>query len=245
MIPWIRPLPPAASPFPPVATALRDPNGLLAAGGDLSPERLLDAYAQGIFPWYGPGEPILWWSPDPRMVLFPREIRIRRSLRQTLRRGNYRVRLDQDFAAIIRACAETPRPGQDSTWIVPAIETAYLRLHAMGYAHCVAVYGGPEDDAPLVGGLYGMALGKAFFGESMFSRRSDASKIALAHLCRYLDEQGFGQVDCQAYTQHLESMGARQIPRAEFSARLARLRQEARPPAPWPENAACYDWSKP
>lgn len=207
MIPWLGP----NDPFPAVHTALRQPNGLLAAGADLSPERLLDAYSQGIFPWYNPGEPILWWSPSPRMVLFPAEIRITRSLGKTLRRGRFDVRTDTAFAEVMARCAE-PRPDQDGTWISPDIRAAYHRLHERGYAHSVESW----LDGELVGGLYGVALGRVFFGESMFSRVSDASKVALAHLARHLEQAGFAVIDCQMTTAHLASMGGREIPRAEF-----------------------------
>lgn len=208
MIPWLGP----HDPFPPVHNALRQPNGLLAAGADLSPERLLQAYAQGIFPWYNAGEPILWWSPTPRMVLFPSEIRITRSLSKTLRHARFEVRCDTAFDRVLLKCAE-PRPDQNGTWISPDIRAAYQRMHELGYAHSVESW----LDGELVGGLYGMALGRVFYGESMFSRVSDASKVALAHLAKYLEISGFAVIDCQMTTAHLTSMGGREIPRAEFS----------------------------
>jgi leucyl/phenylalanyl-tRNA--protein transferase len=229
MISWLPPEPV----FPPIGSALAVPNGLLAAGGDLSPERLLNAYAKGIFPWYSPGEPILWWSPDPRMVLFPDEIRISRSLSRTLRRGAYEVRLDTAFKAVISACAEMPRAGQNGTWIAPEMQAAYEELHRQGFAHSVETW----IDGELAGGLYGVALGRAFYGESMFARRTDASKIALAHLGEQLRRLGFGIIDCQMETAHLASLGARPIARAEFRALLDRLVHAGPPPERWPADA--------
>lgn len=226
MIPWLY----ADTPFPPVAQALKEPNGLLAGGGDLSPLRLLAAYRRGIFPWYSPGEPILWWSPDPRMVLFPGALRITRSLAKTLRNADYRVTLDSAFAQVIAACAAVPRPGQNGTWITTEMQQAYIRLHALGYAHSIETWRGGQ----LVGGLYGVAIGRAFCGESMFSHVTDASKIALAHLCRFLAERGFGIIDCQMETAHLTSLGARPIPRDEYLARLAALVEQGDGPGRWP-----------
>ncbi len=211
MIPWLV----GTAPFPPVDTALREPDGLLAAGGELSVDRLLDAYRHGIFPWFGPGEPILWWSPDPRMVLLPEQFKISRSLAKRLKRSDYEIRVDTAFAEVMRACAQ-PREGQAGTWIVPAMQAAYGRLHAAGYAHSVETW----LDGKLVGGLYGVALGQAFFGESMFTRMTDGSKLALAHLVRQLQRWGFGLIDCQMVTAHLTSLGARPVPRSEFQARL-------------------------
>jgi len=234
MLPWLT----AAHEFPPLATALSEPNGLLAMGGDLAPERLLAAYRRGIFPWYSPGEPILWWSPDPRMVLFPAEFKVSRSLGRTLRRGGYEVRLDTAFARVIAACAQTPRRGQHGTWIVPEMQAAYRRLHELGLAHSVETW----VDGELVGGLYGIALGRMFYGESMFSWRSDASKIAVAHLARYLERLGFGMVDCQMHTAHLASLGAREIPRDDFIARLDALVAAGSAPGPWPAADASHLW---
>ncbi|MDP1651346.1 MAG: leucyl/phenylalanyl-tRNA--protein transferase [Rhodocyclaceae bacterium] len=229
MIPWL-----TADPiFPPVAKALREPhgpNGLLAVGGDLSPQRLLAAYRRGIFPWYSPGEPLLWWSPDPRMVLLPDAIRITRSLAKTLRHADYAVRLDTAFDRVIAACAATPRPGQNGTWITAEMQAAYGRLHALGYAHSVETW----SNGRLVGGVYGIAIGRAFFGESMFSHATDASKIALAHLCRYLVTRGFGIIDCQMETTHLASLGARPIPRDDYLARVAVLVEGGDTPGRWP-----------
>jgi len=217
MIPWL----PHEPVFPPIESALAEPdgpNGLLAAGGDLSPQRLLAAYRQGIFPWFSAGDPILWWSPDPRMVLIPNELTIRNSLAKVLRNRPYEIRIDTAFAEVMTACA-APRNGQSGTWIVTEIQAAYFRLHQLGYAHSIETW----IDGKLVGGLYGVAIGRAFFGESMFSRHKDASKIALAHLCALLQLKGFGIIDCQMETSHLASLGARPIPRSEFTARLAEL----------------------
>lgn len=219
--------------FPPPSSALRDPNGLLAIGGDLSPARLLAAYRQGVFPWYSPGDPILWWCPDPRMVLFPAEFKISRSLAKTLRNADYSVTLDAAFPAVIHACATTPRRGQQGTWLTSEMQSAYTWLHQLGYAHSVEVW---RAEA-LIGGLYGVALGKAFFGESMFSHARDASKIALAHLVRYLQTNGFGLIDCQMETAHLASLGARPIPREEFLSRLAALIDDPLAPGRWPRDA--------
>ena len=235
MIPWLG----STENFPPLELALREPNGLLCAGGDLTPQRLVQAYLNGIFPWFSPGEPILWWSPDPRMVLFPAEFHLSRSLRKTLRNGNYRVRLDTGFKAVIQACARTPRRDQPGTWITPEIQAAYCKLHELGYAHSVETW----VDEKLVGGLYGIAIGKMFYGESMFAHATDASKIAIAHLVRFLEEKGFGMIDCQMNTPHLSSLGAREIPRRHFIDRLRIL--TAIPPlcGRWPEDAAVRDWN--
>lgn len=208
MLPWLAEHPIR---FPPVDEALDDPNGLLAAGGDLSPAWLLAAYRRGIFPWYSGDQPILWWSPDPRMVLFPEEIKVRRSLAKRLRNAGFRVTADTAFDAVVRACA-APRPHQPGTWITAEMRAAYGRLHALGAAHSVEVWQGNE----LVGGLYGVALGPAFFGESMFSRRPDASKVALVSLARAMATGGGRMIDCQMHTEHLASLGARDIARAEF-----------------------------
>lgn len=202
-------------PFPPVSHALREPNGLLAVGGDLSPERLLMAYQQGIFPWFNADEPILWWSPDPRMVLHPHEFRLHRSLAKTLRRHVYEIRVDSAFAAVIRACA-APRSYSQETWIQPSMQMAYQQLHELGFAHSVETWVNGE----LVGGLYGVALGGVFFGESMFSHQRDGSKIALAHLAYQLQRWGFSLIDCQMHTPHLASLGAAEISRTDFLQRL-------------------------
>ncbi|SFU40239.1 leucyl/phenylalanyl-tRNA--protein transferase [Halomonas korlensis] len=208
MLPWLTEHPVL---FPPVELALRDPDGLLAAGGDLSPEWLLAAYRRGIFPWYGDEQPILWWSPDPRMVLFPKELRIRRSLAKRARNGGFRVSADRAFSRVVAACA-APRPGQPGTWITEEMRHAYERLHTLGAAHSVEVW----QDNRLVGGLYGIAMGPVFFGESMFSHRPDASKIALMHLVDAMRNGGGKLIDCQMHTAHLASLGARDIARAEF-----------------------------
>lgn len=200
--------------FPPVDRAVK--SGLLAVGGDLSPERLLAAYREGIFPWYAEGEPILWWSPDPRFVLLPDELRVSRSMRQFLKKGLARITFDQDFRGVIAAC-QKPRPGQDGTWITGEMQGAYCTLHELGYAHSVEVW----QDGALAGGLYGVSLGRAFFGESMFSTLPNASKAALITLVGHLREWGFDLIDCQVETAHLGSLGARSIPRREFRERLS------------------------
>lgn len=253
MIPWIT----GNTPFPPVEDALLTPNGLLAGGGDLSALRLLDAYRHGIFPWFSPGDPILWWSPDPRMVLVPVEIRISRSLARVLRNAAYEVRCDTAFEKVMRGCAaprgsdrhksggqlgggDTARdsggsrssrqaalpapegsasPCQGGTWISEEMIAAYCALHQMGYAHSVETW----MDGDLAGGLYGVGIGRMFYGESMFSHASNASKIALAHLARQLERWQFGMIDCQMNTPHLASLGAREIPRSEFIVRLQEL----------------------
>jgi leucyl/phenylalanyl-tRNA--protein transferase len=226
--------------FPPLEFALREPNGLLCAGGDLTPQRIVQAYINGIFPWYSSGEPILWWSPDPRMVLFPDEFRISHSLRKTLHKANYQVRLDTCFEAVIQECARKPRRGQAGTWITPEIQAAYLRLHKLGYTHSVETW----IDGKLAGGLYGIAIGKMFYGESMFAHLTDASKIAAAHLARFLGEQGFGMIDCQMSTPHLASLGAREITRDDFILKLQGL--TAIPPlcGRWPPESAAYEWGQ-
>jgi leucyl/phenylalanyl-tRNA--protein transferase len=218
----------ADDPFPPVDLALRDPNGLLAAGADLSTARLLDAYAQGIFPWFSSEDPLLWWSPDPRMVLYVSDLRISRSLRRTIRSGRFHVTADSAFARVMAGCA-APRPGQDGTWITPDMTVAYGRLFELGYAHSVEAWEGDR----LVGGLYGVALGRMFFGESMFSAVSDASKVAFAHLMRQFARWGVPLVDCQMPTRHLASLGAREIPREEFLRHVRRLVNEPALPVPW------------
>jgi leucyl/phenylalanyl-tRNA--protein transferase len=200
------------NPFPNVEQAERNPNGLLAMGGDLTPLRLVNAYRHGIFPWYSTGQPILWWSPNPRLVLFPERLHISRSLRKTLRRKVLQPTMDQAFSQVIRACA-APRFGQSGTWLVRDMVLAYERLHALAIAHSVEVW---EQDL-LVGGLYGVAIGRVFFGESMFSRHSDASKVALVHLVEHLRAWEYQLIDCQMRTEHLVTMGAEEIPRKTFS----------------------------
>jgi leucyl/phenylalanyl-tRNA---protein transferase len=202
--------------FPPVDRALREPDGLLAAGGDLSPQRLLAAYRRGIFPWYSRGQPILWWCPDPRAVLFPGDLRVSRSLAKSLRNRGYATRVNSAFREVIRACGSSElRPG--GTWLSPEMRAAYLKLHKLGYAHCVETW----HDQRLIGGLYGVALGSMFFGESMFSIERDASKVALKRLCEELLARGFRMIDCQMATPHLLSLGAQLIPRSAFSELLA------------------------
>lgn len=208
--------------FPPLEKALRDPNGLLAAGGDLSAERLVAAYRHGCFPWFAEGQPILWWSPDPRTVLFPGEVHVSRSLSKVIRQGRYQVSFDQDFAAVITACAG-PRSYADGTWITDAMQAAYLKLHQQGFAHSVEV----REDGKLVGGLYGLAMGQLFFGESMFSHADNASKVGFATLVSHLQRWGFALIDCQMPTQHLHSFGARPIPRTEFAGFLERHLDQA------------------
>lgn len=203
--------------FPPLEKALREPNGLLAAGGDLTPERLLAAYRHGCFPWYQEGQPLLWWSPDPRTVLYPDELHVSRSLRKTIRQKALHVTFDQDFRGVIEGCAG-PRRSTHGTWITTAMQQAYLRLHQMGIAHSVEVW----KEEQLVGGLYGLAMGQLFFGESMFSRATDASKVGFVTLVEHLRKWEFKLIDCQMHTEHLASFGAREIPRQEFAAILSR-----------------------
>lgn len=263
MIPWLT----GNTPFPPVGRALRSPNGLLAAGGDLSASRLLEAYRNGIFPWFNPGEPILWWSPDPRMILIPGEFKTSRSFARILRNRAYEVRCDTAFEQVMRGCAAPRRghhvgcdtahnnivSGSSGTWIHEDMIAAYCELHRMGYAHSVETWmpknarenqRGITDEMELVGGLYGVCIGRMFYGESMFSRAGNASKIALAHLAAQLERWSLadcntgrfdkpvlskveglraGMIDCQMNTPHLASLGAREIPRNEFIARLKEL----------------------
>ncbi len=200
---------PEAIVFPPAECAVR--SGLLAVGGDLSPERLLAAYREGIFPWYAEGEPILWWSPDPRFVLFPGELRVSRSMRQFLQKGLLRITFDHAFRGVIAACRK-PRPGQDGTWITEEMRKAYIALHDLGYAHSVEVW----HEEKLAGGLYGVSLGRCFFGESMFSAMANASKAALIALVSRLRELAFDLIDCQVESPHLAILGARTIPRRTF-----------------------------
>lgn len=223
-IPWLD----DGDPFPPVDSALRDPDGLLAAGGDLSATRLLDAYAKGIFPWFGDDDPVLWWSPDPRMVLRLADLHVSRSLRRTIRSDRYTVTFDAAFPRVMAACAE-PRDTEGGTWITAGMAEAYARLAALGYAHSVEVW----SEGELAGGLYGVALGRMFFGESMFSRRPDASKVAIVYLVRQLERWGFELVDCQMSTAHLASLGAREIRRAEFLRHVERLVRLPRVAPPW------------
>ncbi|WP_447528172.1 leucyl/phenylalanyl-tRNA--protein transferase [Vreelandella sp. TE19] len=208
MLPWLSSPTPA---FPDTASALDVPDGLLAAGGELSPLWLVEAYRRGIFPWYSDDDPVLWWSPDPRMVLVPAAFKLRRSLAKRLRNGGFSVTLNQHFEQVINACA-APRQGEPGTWINPEMRLAYQRLHALGIAHSIEVH----RDGELAGGLYGLAMGPVFFGESMFSRAPDASKVALAHLARAMVENGGALIDCQMHTPHLERLGAAPIARQTF-----------------------------
>lgn len=226
MIPYLS----DSAPFPPVEQALQSPAGLLAAGGGLAPHRLLDAYRRGIFPWFGEGDPVLWWSPDPRTVLFPEEFRISRSLRKTLRGKPFEIRTDTVFERVMRACA-APRKGQAGTWISEDMVAAYTRLHRMGWAHSVEAW----SEGDLVGGLYGVGIGRMFYGESMFSRKNNASKVALAHLAAQLQRWNYGMIDCQMHTSHLASLGARQLPRTEFIRRMNEL-------LPLPETACRWQF---
>ncbi len=222
MIPWLRgpddALPDTRRALPPGSEA----PGLLAAGGELTPQRLREAYSKGVFPWYSEGQPVLWWSPDPRMVLLVDEFRLKRSLRKTIakfiRTPGCEVRIDSAFRQVISACAGTPREGQDGTWIVPEMVEAYVAWHKLGTVHSVETWMGGE----LVGGLYGVSLGRMVFGESMFSHRTDASKIALAALVCFCREHGVAMIDCQQRTGHLASLGGRELPRTEFEQRLTR-----------------------
>jgi leucyl/phenylalanyl-tRNA--protein transferase len=239
MIPWLG----SALTFPPACRALADPDGLLAAGGDLSPARLLAAYAEGIFPWYAEGQPILWWAPSERMVFFPEKLHISRSLAKAMRKRRYRVTTDLAFRQVIEACAE-PRGdsdgsgsnggGSSGTWIVAPMIEAYCRLHELGHAHSFELW----MDGELAGGMYGVALGCMFYGESMFSRRRDGSKIALAHAVQHLGVNGFELFDCQMYTAHLASLGAQLVPRAQFIARLKQAVEKPQPLSLWE-----YDYS--
>ncbi len=215
-------------PFPDVNLALREPAGLLAMGGDLSPDRLLNAYRHGIFPWYTEGQPIMWWSPDPRAVLFPSRVKISRSLRKTLRQGCYRITMDRAFREVMEGCAE-PRNGALGTWITRSMIEAYAELHEKGYAHSIETW----HDGRLVGGLYGVALGQVFFGESMFSRSPDASKVALVSLARQLATWGYALIDCQIYTEHLASLGAETISRTIFTRFMEREAQQPGRADPW------------
>jgi leucyl/phenylalanyl-tRNA--protein transferase len=218
---WLEP----DDPFPPVEKALRDPNGLLCAGADLSPARLLDAYRRGIFPWYSRGEPLLWWSPDPRMVLHCDELKVSRSLGKSARNKGYELRIDTSFEEVLKGCAVRA----EGTWLGADMRGAYSALHRMGYAHSFETWLGGR----LVGGLYGVAIGRMFYGESMFSRATDASKVALVALVRELKARGFPLIDCQMNTPLLASLGAREIPRRDFLRALPALVNYPEPMGPW------------
>lgn len=216
--------------FPADDAALREPDGLIAIGGDLSPQRLLAAYRRGIFPWYEEGQPVLWWTPDPRLVLYPERFHLGRTLRKRLRKNDFAIRADTAFAEVVGACA-APRPGQPRTWITPAMVAAYVRLHEMGIAHSLEVWMGES----LVGGLYGIALGAVFFGESMFSRATDASKLALHALCRRMRASEAALIDCQVASAHLLSLGAELVSRRHF---VGALERALAAPSPWDGPAA-------
>lgn len=224
---WIDPFD-TESPFPDVELALREPDGLLAVGGNLSPQRLLQAYRNAIFPWYSEGQPILWWAPDPRTVLFPEQLKVSRSLRKTVRKAPFRLTLDRAFDRVIQGCA-APRADAEGTWITAEMELAYNRLHQLGHAHSVEAW----LDEELVGGAYGVALGRVFFGESMFARRPDASKVAFVYLVRQLQAWGFTVIDCQMHTPHLARFGAVDVPRARFLKLLSVGCGQPEPPSPW------------
>ncbi|WP_269791869.1 leucyl/phenylalanyl-tRNA--protein transferase [Stenotrophomonas sp. Iso1] len=215
--------------FPPAELALREPDGLLAIGGDLSPLRLLNAYAGGIFPWFSDGQPLLWWSPDPRMVFRTNSVHLSSRFRRALRASSWRIRADTAFSEVMQACAHAPRPGQDGTWITDDMHRAYVELHRLGYAHSVEVF----DEEQLVGGIYGVAIGRMFFGESMFSRRSGGSKVALAALARTLNDWGWPLIDAQVENPHLMRMGAEHLPRADFLREMRRLVQQPAEVGTW------------
>lgn len=220
-----------SAPFPPAAMALDEPNGLLAVGGDLHPHRVLNAYRQGIFPWYSAGQPILWWSPDPRTVFSTDRFRLSRRDRRSLRAAGWRLRADTDFREVIDTCARIPRPGQHGTWITPAVRSAFMALHRIGHAHSIEVH----DGDGLVGGLYGLAIGRMFFAESMFSLRSGGSKAALAGLARLLAAWQWPLIDAQVENDHLLRLGAETLPRESFLAELTTLCQLSEPPCSWRE----------
>lgn len=217
------------APFPPAQRALREPDGLLAAGGDLSPVRLLNAYRHGIFPWYSQGQPILWWCPALRSVFATDGVHLSSRFRRSLKKNRWTVRADTAFAEVIAACAATPRPGQDGTWITEAMMRAYIEMHRLGHAHSIEVFDGER----LVGGLYGIAIGRMFFGESMFSAESGGSKIALAMLARTLQGWGWPWIDAQVENEHTRSLGSLRMPRDEFLALVTRQTAISEPVGPW------------
>ena len=223
-----------SAPFPPADAALRQPDGLLAVGGDLSPQRLLNAYRHGIFPWYSEGQPVLWWTPDPRMVLRTKGVRLSSRFRRQLRRSTWQVRADTVFDSVIAACADTPRTGQDGTWITGDMQAAYRELHRLGHAHSVEVFdAGPEGESRLVGGIYGVAIGRMFFGESMYSGESGGSKVALAALAFRLREWGWSLIDAQVENPHLFSLGAESWPRSLFLQQVDLLTGLPEAPGNW------------
>ncbi len=222
------------SPFPQADAALRQPDGLLAVGGDLSPQRLLNAYRHGIFPWYSEGQPILWWTPDPRMVFATENVRLSSRFRRQLRRSTWQVRADTSFASVVAACASTPRPGQDGTWITEDMQAAYRELHRLGHAHSVEVFDvGHSGENLLVGGIYGVAIGRMFFGESMYSGESGGSKTALAALALRLREWEWPLIDAQVENPHLISLGAESWPRSRFLAKVDLLAGIPEAPGSW------------
>ncbi len=206
-------------PFPPLSQALIEPNGLIAIGGDLNAERLLNAYSQGIFPWFNEGEPVMWWSPNPRMVLFPNELKIANSLKKTLKKSLFEIRFNTSFRDVITACSKSKRLGQAGTWISPKMINAYCDLHQLGHAICMESW----INNQLVGGCYGVIINNMFYGESMFHTQTDASKVAFVHLVNHLQNQGIGMIDCQMKTPLLTSFGAREIDREEFMQNLTKL----------------------
>ncbi|MDO6565237.1 leucyl/phenylalanyl-tRNA--protein transferase [Amphritea sp. 1_MG-2023] len=216
MLPWLAP---NSIEFPPISDALNDPDGLLCAGGDLSATRLMAAYRQGIFPWFNPGEPILWWSPDPRCTLVPSQVHLSKSLRKAIRKSTFEISFDQAFSEVIKACA-APRSYSDETWISTPMQNAYIDLHRRGVAHSVELW----QNGELTGGLYGIAMGRLFFGESMFSRATNSSKIAFAYFAKQLQKWGYALIDCQVENSHLTSLGACCIPRVEFQQYLEQNR---------------------
>lgn len=223
--------------FPPHELAQED--GLLAMGGDLTPDWLIAAYRNGIFPWFSAESPVLWWSPDPRMVLEPGQFKISRTLRRTLREGRFQVTIDTAFEEVIEACGRIPRRGQNGTWITDELREGYIAMHRLGLAHSFETW----LEGRLVGGLYGVALGKMFYGESMFSHVTEASKVAAAHMARFLHQNGFGLIDCQVYTPHLESLGAHLIPREDFLSWVQVLTNEAGLRGAWPPDGAREGWN--
>ncbi|PIT36313.1 leucyl/phenylalanyl-tRNA--protein transferase [Snodgrassella alvi] len=221
--------------FPDLETAQRERDGLVAIGGDLQPARILAAYRQGIFPWYGSDEPIMWWSFAQRMVLFPDELKISRSLAKNLRNKSYAVTMNYAFRQVLSNCAQTPRPGQNGTWLVPEMQYAYRALYQMQHACSFECWYQHADEQPyLAGGLYGVLIGRVFYGESMFAHAADASKIAFVHAVRYLQQQGVPMIDCQVYTSYLASFGGREIPFADFSACLLQYNPQSLPQPPEP-----------
>jgi len=230
---WLGPEPSAE--FPALELSLTEPDGLLAAGGDLSTERLIRAYQSGIFPWYNPDEPILWWAPNPRFVLPPEQIKISRSLAKNIRNNHFEIRMDSAFEKVISICANQPRKNQPGTWITHEMQQAYINMHHAGHAHCVECWNGDE----LVGGLYGIHSGQVFCGESMFTRESNASKIALVYLCGFLQRHGFKLIDSQVYTEHLERLGARMISRKEY-VKILQQKNNVNMPNNWNELFKVY-----